>query len=98
MFYNNLYGKKEWIYVYVQLIHFAVRRQYNIVNQLYPNRNKKKGTEEWKIVLKQELIFYYTKCILKQKIVFTILLKGNSGWNSTIRTFILIFQTYNLLI
>ena len=29
-------SKKEWIYVYVQMIHFAHRRnQYNIVNQLY---------------------------------------------------------------
>ena len=30
--------KKQWIYVYVQLNHFAVHLEHNIVNQLYFNK------------------------------------------------------------
>ena len=47
IFCNNLYGKKDCIYVYVKLIHFAVQIQiciwnkYNIVSQLHSNLKKK---------------------------------------------------------
>ena len=32
-------SEKEWIYVYVPLIHFAIKQKQNIVNQLYANKN-----------------------------------------------------------
>ena len=35
-------SKKEWIYVYIKLIHFAVHLKQNIANQLYSNKNFKK--------------------------------------------------------
>ena len=40
MAYMGIESKKEWIYVYAQLIRFAVQKKllqhYNIVNQLSP--------------------------------------------------------------
>ena len=41
-------SKKEWICVYVKLIHFAVQHTHNIINQLHANKNKnKKDLQDW---------------------------------------------------
>ena len=40
MTYVGKESKKEWIYVYAKLNHFAVQLKYNIVNQLYANKIK----------------------------------------------------------
>ena len=59
MTYMEKESKKDWVCVYVQLIHFAVEQKYKTVNQPHSNKiNFKKKMEYHVILPKKPFVFW----------------------------------------